>query len=47
MDPEPKCLLTGFGDNSIDLELRFWMMTLPMESEMCEVPYSYPSGIIQ
>ena len=25
MDPEPKCLLTGFGDNSIDLELRFWI----------------------
>ncbi|MDA8990700.1 mechanosensitive ion channel [Opitutales bacterium] len=24
-DPEPKCLLTGFGENSIDLELRFWI----------------------
>jgi small-conductance mechanosensitive channel len=23
--PEPKCLLTGFGENSIDLELRFWI----------------------
>ncbi len=23
--PEPKCLLTGFGDNSIDLELRYWL----------------------
>ena len=24
-DPEPKCLMIGFGDNSIDLELRFWI----------------------
>ena len=24
-DPEPRCLLTGFGDNSVDLELRFWI----------------------
>ncbi|TNE40855.1 MAG: mechanosensitive ion channel [Alphaproteobacteria bacterium] len=24
-DPEVKCLLTGFGDNSIDLEVRFWL----------------------
>jgi len=24
-DPEPKCLLIGFGDNSIELELRFWI----------------------
>ncbi len=24
-DPEPKCLLRGFGDNSVDLELRFWL----------------------
>ena len=23
--PEPKCLVIGFGDNSIDLELRFWI----------------------
>ena len=24
-NPEPKCLMIGFGDNSIDLELRFWI----------------------
>lgn len=24
-DPGPACLLKGFGDNSIDLELRFWI----------------------
>jgi len=24
-DPEPKCLLKGFGDSSVDLELRFWI----------------------
>jgi small-conductance mechanosensitive channel len=24
-DPAPKCLLTGFGDSSVDLELRFWI----------------------
>ena len=24
-NPEPKCLVTGFGENSIDLELRFWI----------------------
>ena len=24
-NPEPKCLITGFGENSIDLELRFWI----------------------
>ena len=24
-DPEPKCLLTSFGDNSVNLELRFWI----------------------
>lgn len=23
--PKPACLLTGFGDNSVDLELRFWI----------------------
>jgi small-conductance mechanosensitive channel len=23
--PEPRCLLSGFGDNSVDLELRFWI----------------------
>jgi small-conductance mechanosensitive channel len=23
--PEPNCLLTGFGDNTINLELRFWI----------------------
>jgi small-conductance mechanosensitive channel len=23
--PEPACLLTGFGDSSVDLELRFWI----------------------
>ena len=24
-DPEPRCLVTSFGDNSINLELRFWI----------------------
>ena len=24
-DPKPACLLKGFGDNSVDLELRFWI----------------------
>lgn len=24
-DPEPQCLLKGFGDSSVDLELRFWI----------------------
>ena len=24
-DPAPKCLLRGFGDNSVDFELRFWI----------------------
>lgn len=24
-DPEPKCLLKGFGESSVDLELRFWI----------------------
>lgn len=24
-DPAPVCLLTGFGDSSVDLELRFWI----------------------
>ncbi|MEP4380493.1 MAG: mechanosensitive ion channel domain-containing protein [Alphaproteobacteria bacterium] len=24
-DPEPKCLLKGFGDSSVDLEIRFWI----------------------
>ncbi len=24
-DPEPRCLLKGFGDSSVDLELRFWI----------------------
>ncbi len=24
-DPEPRCLLTEFGDNSVNLELRFWI----------------------
>ena len=24
-DPEPACLLKGFGDSSVDLELRFWI----------------------
>ncbi len=24
-DPAPKCLVRGFGDNSVDLELRFWI----------------------
>jgi len=23
--PEPRCLVTGFGDNSVNLELRFWI----------------------
>jgi len=25
LDPPPVCLLTGFGDSSVDLELRFWI----------------------
>ncbi len=25
VDPEPNCLLKGFGDNAVDLELRFWL----------------------
>jgi small-conductance mechanosensitive channel len=25
VDPPPKCLLIGFGDNSVDLQLRFWI----------------------
>lgn len=24
-DPEPRCLVKGFGDNAVDLELRFWL----------------------
>lgn len=24
-NPAPKCLLLGFGDSSVDLELRFWI----------------------
>ena len=24
-NPEPKCLLRGFGDSSVDLELRLWI----------------------
>lgn len=24
-DPAPRCLLTGFGDNSVNLQLRFWI----------------------
>lgn len=24
-NPEPRCLLTGFGDSSVDLEIRFWI----------------------
>lgn len=24
-NPAPKCLLVGFGDNSVDLQLRFWI----------------------
>ena len=24
-DPEPRCLITEFGDNSVNLELRFWI----------------------
>ncbi|MFW6323424.1 MAG: mechanosensitive ion channel family protein [Desulfovibrionales bacterium] len=24
-DPRPVCLMTGFGDSSVDLELRFWI----------------------
>ena len=27
-DAAPKCLLKGFGDNSVDLELRFWIEDL-------------------
>lgn len=26
VDPEPVCLLMGFGDSSVDLELRFWII---------------------
>ena len=25
LDPSPRCLLLGFGDNSVNLELRFWI----------------------
>jgi len=25
-DPGPKCRLVGFGDNSVDLQLRFWIL---------------------
>ena len=25
VEPEPKCLLKGFGESSVDLELRFWI----------------------
>ncbi|MCP5042478.1 MAG: mechanosensitive ion channel [bacterium] len=25
IEPGPRCLLTGFGDNSVDLELRYWL----------------------
>ena len=25
IDPKPVCQLTGFGDNSVDLELRIWV----------------------
>ena len=25
-DPEPKCLTRGFGDSSIDLEIRIWIL---------------------
>jgi len=25
IDPAPKCLLKGFGESSVDLELRFWI----------------------
>lgn len=24
-DPAPKCQLVGFGDNSVDLQFRFWI----------------------
>ena len=24
-DPAPRCLVRGFGDNSVDLEVRFWL----------------------
>ncbi len=24
-EPEPKCLILGFGDSSVDLEIRFWI----------------------
>jgi len=24
-DPQPACLLTGFGDNAVNLELRVWI----------------------
>ncbi len=24
-EPAPKCLVKGFGDNSVDLEIRFWI----------------------
>ncbi|MBK1829685.1 mechanosensitive ion channel [Verrucomicrobiaceae bacterium R5-34] len=28
-DPEPNCLLMGFGDSSIDLQVRFWIDDAP------------------
>lgn len=28
-NPQPICLLRGFGDNSVDLELRFWISDVP------------------
>lgn len=27
--PEPRCLMKGFGDSSVDLELRVWIDDLP------------------
>ena len=24
-EPNPKCLVVGFGDNAIEMELRFWI----------------------
>ena len=25
LDPAPRCLITGYGDNSVDFDLRIWI----------------------